>query len=73
MGVEVKYAMISNGRMQYDHNKQTSRRSGERGYSDPHPSKVAGEPPYHQGVEAEQINCCVVGSFRRKGGQGGRA
>ena len=46
-------------------------RSGERGYWDPHTSKVAREPPYNQGEEAKWRNCCVIGSLLRKGEQGG--
>jgi len=46
-------------------------RSGERGYSDPHQSKAAGEPPCYQGEKAERRNCHIVGSFRCKGEQGG--
>jgi len=46
-------------------------RTGERGYSDPHPSKVAGETPSHQGEEAKGRNCGVVGSFHRIEEEGG--
>jgi len=45
--------------------------SGERGYCDPHPSKVAGEPLYHQGQQAERRDCQVLGRFRCKHELGG--